>query len=114
MMTQPDAARLLEIAQTLENYDNAAYQGDEFPREIADLRAIASRLVPRWTKERPTEPGWYWYREKLLEHMPPVEEIRHITKDPRCGRLVCRGKGSLELAKGEWSTGPLTPPTDPT
>lgn len=103
-MTQP-AARLLEIADELDRY--IAYPVHVTIRD--QIREVASRLAPRWTNERPAVEGWYWYREKLLEHMPPVEEIRHITKDPRCGRLVCRGKGSLELAKGEWS-GPLTPP----
>jgi len=54
-----------------------------------------------WTTQKPTVPGWYWYRE--LEGEP---EILSIYKDD--GQLVISGIGLQEFP-GEW-TGPLEPP----
>jgi hypothetical protein len=54
-----------------------------------------------WTNEKPTVPGWYWYRE--LEGEP---EILSIYKDD--GQLLISGIGLLEFP-GEWA-GPLERP----
>jgi hypothetical protein len=54
-----------------------------------------------WTTEKPTVPGWYWYRE--IEGEP---EILSIYKDN--GQLLISGIGLQEFP-GEWA-GPLEPP----
>jgi hypothetical protein len=54
-----------------------------------------------WTTEKPTVPGWYWYRE--IEGEP---EILAIYKDN--GQLLISGIGLQEFP-GEWA-GPLKPP----
>lgn len=33
-------------------------------RKGADLRVEVKRLTLRWTKEKPTAPGWYWMQSK--------------------------------------------------
>lgn len=36
----------------------------QFEQEAADdiFSRAASCFVPRWSRERPTKPGWYWWR----------------------------------------------------
>ena len=40
-------------------------QGDDCTAAIAAWNALPRRL--RWTREKPTEEGWYWYRDKVTE-----------------------------------------------
>jgi hypothetical protein len=54
-----------------------------------------------WTTQKPTVPGWYWYRE--IEGEP---EILSIYKDN--GQLLISGIGLQEFP-GEW-VGPLESP----
>ncbi|WP_413935987.1 hypothetical protein [Nitrospira sp. BLG_1] len=65
------------------------------------------RLV--WTRERPTVPGWYWYRD--------------MTTVPRVVSLIQDGYGlvvygieeycnRLYEVRGEWA-GPIPPPEEP-
>ncbi len=54
-----------------------------------------------WTTEKPTVPGWYWYRELEGE-----AEILSVYKDD--GQLLISGIGLQEFP-GEWA-GSLEPP----
>jgi hypothetical protein len=66
--------------------------------------------VLAWTRERPTEPGWYWMR--LVE--PAFSGHRWATKpvqariDPRSGQL----RGLDGVGTWEWA-GPLPEPSEP-
>ena len=54
-----------------------------------------------WTTEKPSKPGWYWYRESKGE-----PEILSLYKDD--GQLLISGIGLQEFPV-EWA-GPLEPP----
>ena len=34
------------------------------------FEAFARSLVGTWTTEKPTKPGWYWYRDKDIPTQP--------------------------------------------
>jgi len=34
------------------------------PRWCAECHAKLEAAAPKWTTERPTAPGWYWWRER--------------------------------------------------
>lgn len=59
-----------------------------------------------WTPEKPTEPGWYWYRDPIVELF--------ITEVVKVGdHLETMDDGfqhRVDSLAGEWS-GPLEPPT---
>ncbi len=62
----------------------------------------------RWTSEKPSVPGWYWYRGETDLN----EIIVWVSTDLR---VVFAGTNfrswPVEEIAGEWS-GPLTPPDD--
>lgn len=69
-----------------------------------------SRLLPVWTEERPTCPGWYWYKA------PGIGEPRLILVDH--GRIDSQLMADLgppnnlvdvNRIKGHWA-GPIVPP----
>lgn len=37
---------------------------------IADLEAQLREKKPQWSKEWPTEPGWYWFYEPTMPRCP--------------------------------------------
>lgn len=39
--------------------------------------ADVDRLTLRWTTERPTVPGWYWWRSDPKDRAKPVLIVRH-------------------------------------
>lgn len=69
-----------------------------------------------WTKTKPTEPGWYWYREPWFQDGAPVllQVTKHVYPD-----LLAEWNGqeigaapACEFIKnlhGEWQ--PVQPPT---
>lgn len=62
----------------------------------------------RWTKRKPTEPGWYWHRDLTR----PYEDERepYLVKVREYGGRLCVGNCELSGPPyhGEWQ-GPLTP-----
>lgn len=60
-----------------------------------------------WTRDLPTEPGYYWDRLLMLGAEHPT--ISHIT---RCagGTLLLDDNGPLELYRGREWAGPIPPP----
>lgn len=61
----------------------------------------------KWTKEKPTQPGWYWWRDKYSS------DIVHVTEDS--GMLVVKLGFDIEDfiidLSGEWA-GPICPPEE--
>jgi hypothetical protein len=61
----------------------------------------------RWTTQKPTQAGWYWYRGQAHEEEPFIVQV------DRAGQFQWPDGGFQEvtLAKGEWA-GPIEPPED--
>ena len=65
----------------------------------------------RWRKDKPTAPGWYWFR-LAPGHYPIIERYDKdeygglVMYTPSNGQLL-----KFPLAPGEWC-GPLEPPHD--
>jgi hypothetical protein len=63
-----------------------------------------------WTTDKPTEPGFWWYR-KHQTHAPSLLET-YIALNRQLYTRFCDGSGSrypVETFDGEWA-GPLEPP----
>jgi len=61
----------------------------------------------RWTKGKPTEAGWYWFRGLAHEADPFIVQVDEV------GQFQWPDGGFQEvtLAKGEWA-GPIQPPEE--
>jgi hypothetical protein len=66
-----------------------------------------------WTTEKPTVPGWYWWKPK--QYYPVIVEIyrlevrgKHYLMIGNCNE---HHEGDLEYAEGEWA-GPIPPPEE--
>jgi hypothetical protein len=63
----------------------------------------------KWTIEKPTEAGWYWYKGPLSDDQPKVILVYDV------GRILYAGPWPdgktirMERASGEWA-GPFKPP----
>ncbi len=74
------------------------------------LERELARIVPVWTDERPTCPGWYWYKP------PGIGEPRlvHVDNDRIDSKLMAdlgppNNLVDVVRIKGQWA-GPLEPP----
>jgi len=64
-----------------------------------------------WTHEKPTKPGWYWWRGKPTDRHPRMLELQFR------GLALCIASadipvgiwGGIEYPKQQWQ-GPLDPP----
>lgn len=77
-----------------------------------------------WTKERPTAPGWYWYRGEYAVGGGPQPAVVYVrrsdagdacdnTDSPLVGQQPLMDYADpLEDYPGEWC-GPIEPPLDP-
>jgi hypothetical protein len=93
----------------------------ETPRDERELRSNSAveRLVKlRWSKERPTVPGWYWYEDD--EYGPaPVEvtwtgfintpNARQLEITTACGEEYYWPTEPVENLYGKWA-GPFCEP----
>ena len=61
----------------------------------------------KWTKQKPTHAGWYWYRGQTHEEEPLIVQVDHA------GQFQWPDGGFQEvtLTKGEWA-GPIDLPED--
>lgn len=85
--------------------------GDHSPERVRQtLELELSRLLPVWTEDRPTCPGWYWYKA------PGISEPRLILVD--YGRIDSKLMADLgppnnlvdvNRINGRWA-GPIEPP----
>ena len=60
-----------------------------------------------WTTEKPTKPGWYWYRGECGGHT--VKVIHYIDDDGDGPYLATSEDLNLTDLDGEWA-GPVEPP----
>ena len=63
-----------------------------------------------WTTDKPTRPGWWWYRS----HQDGIAFVLRVTKGYRIG-LVTVFDGHLrkvETMEGHWSDGPIPEPEE--
>ncbi|MEP6959138.1 MAG: hypothetical protein ABI980_10460, partial [Nitrospirota bacterium] len=47
-----------------------------------------------WTTEKPSKPGWYWYRSpadrpQVIELIEWNDELRAVGVSPACGQKTC-------------------------
>lgn len=63
----------------------------------------------RWTRSKPTEPGWYWWRDHV-HGIPTMIEVEGDGSDvePLIVRWDCADDEPVEQMDGEWQ-GPLSP-----
>ena len=59
----------------------------------------------QWTKTKPTEPGWYWFRGEAHEADPFIVQV----DDAGQFQWPDGGYQEVKLAKGEWA-GPIEEP----
>ena len=85
-----------------------------YTARMKPVREIARRMEGRmgWTTEKPTKPGWYWYRERSDIPYRPVQIILAnytgaielwVVQDTENRPLEC-----VAIEGGEWQ-GPITP-----
>lgn len=72
-------------------------------------------MTLRWTREKPSQPGWYWWRNLNLkdeaDRGPFVYFVRDYAGEMAIGNA--RIKGFARFEQGDWA-GPLTLPEEPT
>lgn len=64
----------------------------------------------KWTSDKPTQPGWYWWRSQVF----PILTMFHVIETSDYHFFVDNwGGGSMSTLDmdGQWS-GPLEPPTE--
>ena len=63
----------------------------------------------RWTSEKPTEPGWYWYRD--IDDASYGTEMCHVenVNGELCGAFNDRDMPPVDNLNGQWC-GPLPRP----
>lgn len=86
--------------------------GSHSPEQVQQaLERELGRMLPVWTQDRPTCPGWYWYKA------PGIGEPRLVNVDH--GRIDSKLMADLgppnnlvdvNRIKGEWA-GPISPPS---
>jgi hypothetical protein len=66
----------------------------------------------KWTTDKPTKPGWYWYKgeDPDIEHADGIAIVEVIKEEDR---LVCRHSNDdnewIEYSQAQWA-GPLKAP----
>jgi hypothetical protein len=61
----------------------------------------------KWTKRRPTKPGWYWVRRDERDHSPELVEI-YERDGILCVAWLKRHYEEVVNVAGEWA-GPVDP-----
>ena len=74
---------------------------------------MSDPLPLTWTTNKPTQPGWYWWRNK-----PGAEKIERVQlfdfvwlKEPYLGVETQYARYPVSTIIGEWA-GPLEPPKE--
>jgi hypothetical protein len=66
-----------------------------------------------WTLQKPTKPGWYWYREQALNLDKPmpawVYQSGQVLYVKLCGAHEDLEERGVNELNGEWA-GPISPP----
>ena len=61
----------------------------------------------RWSRERPTVPGWYWWRNVEMGYEPDLAQIDMVDEKLRA-YFICEFEEWVNVMDGEWQ-GPITP-----
>lgn len=115
-MTRAELERLLEGMDLTEGESDKGwwetFSGADFGAAKARALLVNDTLWRlKWTKEKPTEPGWYWYKG----HAPgfKLEAPWIVLIESEAGELAARwpvnGYRYVDHMKGEWC-GPLEVP----
>ena len=64
----------------------------------------------KWTKEKPTQPGMYWYRKPS----PYKKKGKGYAAVCEVMRMDIENPDAAFLPDTEWSSGPISEPKDPT
>ena len=65
----------------------------------------------RWTKTKPSEPGWWWYRDKVTLNQVPRCIL--VVDDDGVLRAYSGGWNvMLQRDPGEWSSEPIPEPEE--
>ena len=75
------------------------------PKQVFDHSHESEGMI--WTTEKPTKPGWYWYRSECDGHT--VKVIHYIDDDGDGPYLATSEDLALNDLDGEWA-GPVEPP----
>lgn len=62
----------------------------------------------RWTREKPTEPGWYWWRDEGLYNGIKILQLSLVMSDLQVHEHGMLNGLLVRELPGEWQ-GPLTP-----
>lgn len=91
-------------------YDHPPIDGHTSEPRVHLASDVDAQLQPvRWTKEKPTEPGWYWWRGPVWGGTRT--KMFEVSKD-KAGLYVAAW-GYVEFMAGEWS-GPIPVPLETT
>lgn len=114
------AMRKLEDMAFSRGFGECAFCGRKEPRyeahgpncPLATLRAALSRGGGRWTRDKPTEPGWHWFKTTVrwpLFSIPPGPDVYRLFH-LQDGTLMVEGFTPVQrFVPGEWC-GPIPPP----
>ncbi len=85
----------------------------QFPQGVQGLlrqtlNVFHATMTPRWTKARPTESGWYWWRRKSITTAEIIVQVQ--PQNDTVGPWPDGSQSRLSEESGEWS-GPLERPS---
>ena len=74
-----------------------------------EVKRLLNHQHPAWTTEKPTKPGWYWWRHSTMARvqMARVDEMLAVS----CMNELCSicEADHVDECDGQWA-GPLEPP----
>jgi hypothetical protein len=99
----PEVLELLLQSKEFEEVEDGA--------KIPEVQPLISMKRLNWTPVKPTEPGWYWYRDREMFATRPTLLLIEIAGGPWIRRDVfTRALIAIDgKFNGLWA-GPLTPP----
>ena len=109
-MTKAEMSNLRELARTQYQLSPDWSCGNRLAHASQDVIALLDALEEcelKWSTEKPTKPGWYWWRitmwGKQFSKVYMVEANRH-------GELYISGLEIIDNINGQWA-GPIELPT---
>lgn len=76
--------------------------------EIRRLNDVLAALTLRWSTEKPTQPGWYWWRVNYKDG-EFIERVFRVAKYNDL--LYVPDFDNVSKMEGEWA-GPISPPLE--
>jgi hypothetical protein len=78
-------------------------------RLAAKVWAEIAQLQLKWTTEKPTRPGWYWWRMDAGDCIVEIDRDAHDNDSLYMLEPGPDGGVSLDILTGQWA-GPIEPP----